>query len=162
MRLGPESPKKYCIFCFFGRVSQNQQIKNSFKKNSHSREVTDVRTNTQQALFRNVTSLAIANGLFYWTNGDEVFAEDYHEGQDTYFHNHYPGLTDRSYVSVAVDLPATQPTPVPINPPIQVQAVLGGNLAKVTWQTPHLVGGQGKGAWQSWAYELQVFSQKPL
>lgn len=120
------------------------------------REVVDLRSNTQQALFRNVTSLAIANGLFYWTNGDEVFAEDYHEGQDTYFHNHYPGLTDRSYVSVAVDLPASQPIPVPVNPPIQVQAVLGGHLAKITWQTPHLVGGQGKGAWQSWTYELQV------
>lgn len=86
--------------------------------------------------------------------------EDYHEEYRTYFHNHYLGSNNRSYISVSVDLPTSQPIPVPVNPPIHVQAVLGGHVAKTTWQMPHLVGGQGKGAWQNWSYELQIKNEK--
>lgn len=124
------------------------------------REVIDLRANTQQPKFQNVLSLAIANGLFYWTDGDEILTEDYHEEKHTYFHNHYLGSKNRSYISVSIDLPTSQPIPVPVNPPIHVQAVLGGHVAKTTWQIPHLVGGQGKGAWQNWSYELQIKNEK--
>lgn len=51
---------------------------------------------------------------------------------------------------------ANQPVPVPVNPPTGVQAVLGSERAKVSWQAPHLLGGQGKGAWQNWSYELEI------
>ncbi|KAK6636659.1 hypothetical protein RUM43_010321 [Polyplax serrata] len=124
------------------------------------REVADLRSNTQQPLFQNVISLAFANGLFYWTNGEEVLTEDYHEEYHTYFHNHYLGSKNRSYVGVYIDLPSSQPIPVPVNPPIQVQAILGGRVAKISWQPPHIVGGQGKGAWQSWSYELQIKNEQ--
>lgn len=120
----------------------------------------DLRSNTQQPLFQNVISLAFANGLFYWTNGEEVLTEDYHEEYHTYFHNHYLGSRNRSYVGVYIDLPSSQPIPVPVNPPIQVQAILGGRVAKISWQPPHIVGGQGKGAWQSWSYELQIKNEQ--
>lgn len=64
--------------------------------------------------------------------------------------------TDGSFVSVNVLMDASQPVPVPVNPPTGVQAVLGAERAKVSWQAPHLLGGQGKGAWQSWNYELEI------
>jgi len=51
---------------------------------------------------------------------------------------------------------ASQPIPVPVNPPTGVQAVLGAERAKVSWQVPHLLGGQGKGAWQNWSYALEI------
>lgn len=54
------------------------------------REVLNFRANTQQPKFKNVVSLAMANGLFYWTNGEEVLIEGYHSGQNRYFHNAYP------------------------------------------------------------------------
>lgn len=120
----------------------------------------DIRSNTQQPLFQNVLSLASANGLFYWTDGGEVLAEDYHEDYHTYFHNHYLASKNRSYIGVFVDLPTSQPVPVPVNPPVQVQAVLGGHVAKISWRPPHIVGGQGKGAWQNWFYEVQVRNEK--
>lgn len=122
------------------------------------REVVDLRRNTQQAMFHNVVSLAVAGGLFYWTNGREVLTEEYHSGQDAYFHNAYPNaaLADRSFVSVCVDGAAAQPVPVPVNPPSAVQAVLGAALAKASWRPPHLLGGQGRGAWQNWSYILSV------
>lgn len=51
---------------------------------------------------------------------------------------------------------ASQPVPIPVNPPTGVQAVLGAERAKISWQAPHLLGGQGKGAWQNWSYELEI------
>ncbi|XP_023290821.1 proto-oncogene tyrosine-protein kinase ROS isoform X2 [Orussus abietinus] len=120
------------------------------------REVLDLRANTQQPKFKNVVSLAMANGLFYWTNGEEVLTEGYHSGQNRYFHNAYPDRSDGSFVSINVLMDASQPVPVPVNPPTGVQAVLGAERAKVSWQAPHLLGGQGKGAWQNWSYELEI------
>ncbi|XP_061926816.1 proto-oncogene tyrosine-protein kinase ROS isoform X9 [Apis cerana] len=120
------------------------------------REVLNLRANTQQPKFKNVVSLAMANGLFYWTNGEEVLIEGYHSGQNRYFHNAYPDRLNGSFVSVNVLMNASQPVPVPVNPPTGVQAVLGVERAKVSWQAPHLLGGQGKGAWQNWSYELEI------
>ncbi|XP_016769860.2 proto-oncogene tyrosine-protein kinase ROS isoform X5 [Apis mellifera] len=120
------------------------------------REVLNLRANTQQPKFKNVVSLAMANGLFYWTNGEEVLIEGYHPGQNRYFHNAYPDRSNGSFVSVNVLMNASQPVPVPVNPPTGVQAVLGVERAKVSWQAPHLLGGQGKGAWQNWSYELEI------
>ncbi|XP_043257692.1 proto-oncogene tyrosine-protein kinase ROS isoform X3 [Colletes gigas] len=120
------------------------------------RELLNFRANTQQPKFKNVVSLAMANGLFYWTNGEEVLIEGYHSGQNRYFHNAYPDRSNGSFVSVNVLMDASQPVPVPVNPPTGVQAVLGVKRAKVSWQAPHLLGGQGKGAWQNWSYELEI------
>ena len=94
-------------------------------------------------MFQNVVSLAMANGVFYWTNGEEVLTEEYHPGQDNYFHAAYPHLSDSAFVSVSVNLPTSQPMPIPVNPPTNVQAILGAELAKTSWQMPHLLGGQG-------------------
>lgn len=67
-----------------------------------------------------------------------------------------PSRLNGSFVSVNVLMNASQPVPVPVNPPTGVQAVLGVERAKVSWQAPHLLGGQGKGAWQNWSYELEI------
>jgi proto-oncogene tyrosine-protein kinase ROS len=108
------------------------------------REIVDLRGNTQQPMFHNVVSLAMANGVFYWTNGEEVLYEEYHPLHNSYFHNAYPDRPDKSFVSVSVNLPTSQPVPIPVNPPTNVQAILGTKLAKTSWQVPHLLGGQGE------------------
>jgi proto-oncogene tyrosine-protein kinase ROS len=110
---------------------------------SFRREIADLRGNTQQPMFQNVVSLAMANGVFYWTNGEEVLYEEYHPIHNNYFHNAYPDQPDKSFVSVSVNLPTSQPIPIPVNPPTNVQAILGAKLAKTSWQVPHLLGGQG-------------------
>jgi hypothetical protein len=86
----------------------------------------------------------MANGVFYWTNGEEVLYEEYHPLHNSYFHNAYPDRPDKSFVSVSVNLPTSQPIPIPVNPPTNVQAILGAKLAKTSWQVPHLLGGQGE------------------
>lgn len=91
-----------------------------------------------------VLSLATASKMFYWTDGTDVLYEEYHKPFDTYFHNTYPDLTDRPYLKVLVNLPSSQPIPIPINPPTSLQVIFANNIAKVSWKTPHLLGGQGK------------------
>lgn len=60
------------------------------------------------------------------------------------------------YLSVHALMSASQPIPVPVNPPTNVQAILGSERAKVSWQAPYLLAEQGRGAWQNWMYELEI------
>lgn len=119
-------------------------------------EVINLRPNINKSRFEKVLSLAIANDKFYWADGAMVYYEDYHPSCNCYFHNTYPYLTGHSYKKVIVNLPSAQPIPVPVNPPTSVQAIFGTYLAKTSWQPPHLLGFQGKGAWQNWSYKIEV------
>lgn len=110
-------------------------------------------------MFFSARSLAYANGLFYWTNGRETIIEEYHELSNSYFHNEYPISYNMKQVAtrqVLVALRSCQPIPVPVNPPLGVQSVMGIDRAKVSWSPPHLLGHQGTGAWQQWSFQLQV------
>ncbi|XP_073955418.1 receptor protein-tyrosine kinase sevenless isoform X2 [Choristoneura fumiferana] len=123
------------------------------------REISDFRHNTQKPMFLSTRSIAYVNGLFYWTNGKEMLTEEYHKGSDSYFHNEYPLVFNNKKIAtrqVLVALRNCQPIPVPVNPPIGVQSVMGITRAKVSWSAPHLLGHQGSGAWQQWAFHLQL------
>ncbi|XP_055642898.1 proto-oncogene tyrosine-protein kinase ROS isoform X2 [Toxorhynchites rutilus septentrionalis] len=120
----------------------------------------NIRNNTQRPRFEKVKSLALANGLFYWTNGKEVFAEDYHKKQNSYYHNAFPIALNNSYFSICVNLSSAQPIPIPVNPPRNVQALLTSTKIKIFWSVPHLLGIKGKGAWQEWMYKLELVEGK--
>ncbi|XP_032680151.1 proto-oncogene tyrosine-protein kinase ROS isoform X3 [Odontomachus brunneus] len=139
----------------FRLLVPNHTLNTVMSMSLDGRESANIRANTQKPQFKHVVSLAMANKLFYWTNGQEVFNEGYHSGHNLYFHNVYPVRSD-TFISVNVLMNASQPVPIPVNPPTGVQAVLGAERAKVSWQAPHLLGGQGKGAWQNWSYELEI------
>ncbi|XP_055681919.1 protein sevenless isoform X2 [Lutzomyia longipalpis] len=119
----------------------------------------NIRPNTNQPRFNDVRSLTMANGLFYWTNGEDIITEDFHTTQKTYFHNAYPGLSNRTYLSICINLNSAQPIPIPVNPPSNIQALLSASKAKVSWRVPHLLGNQGKGTWQNWKYELEIMNE---
>ncbi|XP_063891749.1 proto-oncogene tyrosine-protein kinase ROS isoform X1 [Helicoverpa armigera] len=123
------------------------------------REVADFRANTQTPMFLSTRSIAYAGGLFYWTNGKEMLTEEYHGQSDSYFHNEYPLAYNTKTIAtrqVLVALRSCQPIPVPVNPPLGLQSVMGINQAKVSWNPPHLLGHQGSGAWQQWTFHLQL------
>lgn len=92
--------------------------------------------------------------IFYWTNGNKLFAEEYHPKQGVYYHNAYPNLSQ--FIAVCINASTYQPIPIPVNPPSNVQALLSAFKAKVSWRAPHLLGNQGKGTWQNWKYVLEV------
>ncbi|XP_049539733.1 protein sevenless isoform X3 [Anopheles darlingi] len=124
------------------------------------KQTVDIRNNTQQPRFERVRSLALANGLFYWTNGTEVFAEDYHVVHDSYYHNAFPVASNNTYFSINVNLTSEQPIPVPVNPPRNVQALVSPDRIKIAWDAPFLLGMKGRGAWQAWNYRVEVRDER--
>lgn len=108
-----------------------------------------------------VLSLAVANEKLYWTDGSDVFYEEYHRSDDKYYHNTYGYLKAQSYIQVIVNLPSAQPIPVPVNPPTSVQAIFGTDSAKATWQPPHLLGFQGNIFILSVSYHLEQVDMSP-
>lgn len=90
--------------------------------------------------------------LFYWTEGSTVIFEEF--SRDRYFHNAWPIF--KPMFCVAINASDAQPTPIPVNPPSGMQALLSDTRAKVSWRVPHLLNYQGKGAWQMWRYRLEV------
>lgn len=126
------------------------------------KEPENIRKRTQTPRFNSVKSLSYANDLFYWTNGEEVLTEEYHAIQDIYYHNVYPDLSNHTFVGVYVVIPSAQPIPIPVNPPSKFQVLLSGTKGKVSWQIPHQLEYQGRGAWQEWKYELQIADDQNL
>lgn len=120
----------------------------------------DIRQNTQTPMYDSVKTFAVANDLFYWTSGDAVLMEEYHETSKYYYNNKYRDFAQlSSFLSICVKLPSAQPIPKPVNPPSNVQALLGNDRAKVSWDVPYLLGIQGRGAWQEWNYEIKVIEE---
>ncbi|KAI4460354.1 tyrosine-protein kinase receptor [Holotrichia oblita] len=138
--------------------NQNNKTVNSVSLDG--KEVHDVRPRISSSVLDKVISLATANKKFYWTDGNQVFFEEYHEEDDTYFHNSFNALMKESYLTVIINMPSSQPIPIPVNPPTLMQAIFGTQRAKTSWVMPHLLGGQGRGAWQNWSYEISVQNSK--
>lgn len=74
----------------FRLLVPNHTLNTVMSMSLDGRESVNIRENTQKPQFEYVVSLAMANKLFYWTNGKEVFNEGYHSGHNLYFHNVYP------------------------------------------------------------------------
>lgn len=132
-----------------------------FSVSLDGKDTENIRSNTRSAKFQMVKSISYANSLFIWTNGREIIREEYHREENVYYHNAVTtDLSNDTIVSVHIDWPLAQPTPVPVNPPVHVQAIFGPKRAKISWQPPHLLGNQGKGAWKNWDYEVEILDEK--
>ncbi|XP_050510998.1 proto-oncogene tyrosine-protein kinase ROS isoform X1 [Diabrotica virgifera virgifera] len=118
-------------------------------------DIKNIRTTVATSKLYKVVSLAMENKLFYWTDGTDVYFEDYNEHSKSYYHNALV-INYGYYKKVFINSQSSQPWPTPINPPTNVQAIFGIDIAKTRWQPPHLVGLQGKGAWQNWSYEISI------
>lgn len=119
-----------------------------------------IRKNIQSAQFQEVKSIAIVNNTFYWVKDSSIVVEELHPSSKIYFHIEYPDIRYvKKFIFVYGNLPSSQPIPVPVNPPSNLQAIMGVRHAKITWQMPHLLGIQGKGAWQNWSYELEIIDE---
>lgn len=75
----------------FRLLVPNHTLNTVMSMSLDGRESVNIRAKTQTPQFNHVVSLAMANKLFYWTNGQEVLTEGYHSGQKRYFHNAHPG-----------------------------------------------------------------------
>ncbi|XP_030754698.1 proto-oncogene tyrosine-protein kinase ROS-like isoform X3 [Sitophilus oryzae] len=134
----------------------NQKLNTIFSVTLDGKIVTNIRKNVIVPKMKHVISLATVNERFYWTDGKSVYYEEYHPGRQLYFNNQMSHLGKTQYKKIFINLPSTQPWPIPRNPPINLQAVFGTTMAKTKWSPPHLLGLQGKAAWQNWSYEISI------
>ncbi|XP_014223646.1 proto-oncogene tyrosine-protein kinase ROS [Trichogramma pretiosum] len=118
--------------------------------------VIDVRTDAQQPRFNNVTSLSSANGLFYWTNGEEIYSESFEPLKKKYTPHVLFNKVDESFVNLHTLSEESQPIPWPKSPPANVQVLVAADRAKITWTKPELASDQSEAAWQNWTYALFI------
>ncbi|XP_066980698.1 proto-oncogene tyrosine-protein kinase ROS isoform X4 [Macrobrachium rosenbergii] len=123
--------------------------------------VTNLRANTQQAYFKQLRSVVHLNSRFFWTDGSEVYTEELNKG--TFYHNSGWSTVDSYLVVSGVSVgtlvavhASTQPVPVPLNPPSDLQAVFTRTSASLSWNSPALPALMGAGAWQKWRYEMHI------
>lgn len=83
-------------------------------------EKINIRKNTQQPRFRGVKSIAVFQELFYWTTDDMVWQEEYHEGNQKYYHNviYRSSVSEKPFICLHVFHPDSQPIPGESFPPI--------------------------------------------
>jgi len=88
--------------------------------------------------------MAFANGSLFWTNGETTSQEICVTQNRTSMQN----LTDKLFVentnTIIANILSSQPFPVPANPPTNFQAIFGHDIAKVSWDKPYRLAGQGK------------------
>ncbi|XP_050308693.1 proto-oncogene tyrosine-protein kinase ROS isoform X2 [Anthonomus grandis grandis] len=122
------------------------------------KDIKDIRRNVVQSKLQSVLSLATINKIFYWTDGSNVYNEEHFAPSNLYYHNKISlsSLGKTSFKKILINSNGTQPWPIPLNPPTNLQAIFGKTVAKAKWLPPHLLGLQGRGAWQNWSYEISV------
>lgn len=119
----------------------------------------DVRNNknTESIQLEQITSIAMANQLLYWTDGTRLWKEEFHSGNKKYYKNSFAGSQPWLYVRIGNSL--AQPVPFPMNPPSNLQALLTDQHGKISWHVPHLLAIQGRGSWQTWTYQLRIIDE---
>lgn len=72
---------------------------------------TDIRANTQSPNFKNIISLTSHKELFYWTDGNDLIGEQYHNSEDKYYHNAISFVQDQPLSRLVILHPDSQPYP---------------------------------------------------
>ncbi|XP_029434573.1 proto-oncogene tyrosine-protein kinase ROS isoform X2 [Rhinatrema bivittatum] len=105
-----------------------------------------------------VRSAAYAGGVLSVSTGQQVFTEETYEGGSTLIEVsvQFCERTLGSFSNLLLWELSSQPLPVPLLPPAEVQVLLGASSALVTWGKPLLGYGLGPRAWQEWLYDLLV------
>ncbi|CAH1131270.1 unnamed protein product [Ceutorhynchus assimilis] len=134
----------------------NQRSNTMWAVSLDGKDIKNIRQNVANPKLENVLSLGTVNKKFYWTDGSTVYNEEYHPGRDEYFHNKISHLGKTQYRKILINLNNSQPWPIPLNPPTHLQAIFSNTVAKAKWLPPHLLGLQGKGAWQNWSYKVSI------
>ncbi|XP_025412408.1 proto-oncogene tyrosine-protein kinase ROS isoform X3 [Sipha flava] len=142
----------YLNFCLLVLFQKSNTI---MSVSLDGQDVTDIRNNTETALFEDAITLTNVNGSFYWSNGSVLMGEEYSVNEQKYYQHIYPTM-NYSYNFILSNFTDRQPVPLPRSPPQSLQAITTSNKLKATWQVPHLLSGQGRNSWQGWSYRFSI------
>ncbi len=77
------------------------------------------------------------DGLFYWTNGDQMIREELDPFTNMYHHNQM-FFFDTPFTGLNLWHPSAQPIPVPLGPPKNIQATFKSDSAHIMWDLPEI------------------------
>lgn len=102
-----------------------------------------------------VSYMAYLEDVFYWTNLGHSFFEEADPNRDIHVHRFAPKAESSHTALVLCDI-RSQPTPIPLTPVRNLEALFGSDSVYITWQPPSTVAHRGRGAWQNWSYDVQI------
>lgn len=86
----------------------------------------------------------MAGGSLFSTDGEHLYQDVCDSQRDESFvENITNKLSMENCKAVIVNTLYSQPFPVPVNPPTLFQAIFGHDVAKVSWERPYRLAGQG-------------------
>jgi proto-oncogene tyrosine-protein kinase ROS len=103
----------------------------------------------------NVSYMAYLEDVFYWINLGHSFFEEVDPKRDIHVHRFAPKAESSHTALVLCDI-RSQPTPIPLTPVRNLEALFGSNSVYVRWEPPSTVSHRGRGAWQNWSYHIQI------
>ncbi|ESP04075.1 hypothetical protein LOTGIDRAFT_156686 [Lottia gigantea] len=139
---------------YYPNETQNTMMSVYFDRS----EVNNIRPPSESSRFNfsNMFSIATYQGLFYWTTRNDVKREEFDKRYDIFRQNNFLFFNDK-YSNINIYHPTTQPEPVPYTPPTDIQALFNSHSAQISWKSPSKLEYQGRGAWNQWSYEIEIF-----
>ena len=89
--------------------------------------------------------------VLYWINLGHSFFEEVDPKRDIHVHRFAPKAESSHTALVLCDI-RSQPTPIPLTPVRNLEALFGSNSVYVRWDPPSTVSYRSRGAWQNWSY----------
>jgi proto-oncogene tyrosine-protein kinase ROS len=102
-----------------------------------------------------VSYMAYLEDVFYWINLGHSFFEEVDPRRDIHVHRFAPKAESSHTALVLCDI-RSQPTPIPLTPVRNLEALFGSDSVYVKWEPPSSVSHRGRGAWQNWSYHIQI------
>ncbi len=102
-----------------------------------------------------VSYMAYLDDVFYWINLGHSFFEEVDPKRDIHVHRFAPKAESSHTALVLCDI-RSQPTPIPLTPIRNLEALFGSDSVYVRWDPPSTVSHRGRGAWQNWSYHIQI------
>lgn len=99
--------------------------------------------------------MAYLDDVFYWINLGHSFFEEVDPKRDIHVHRFAPKAESSHTALVLCDI-RSQPTPIPLTPIRNLEALFGSDSVYVRWDPPSTVSHRGRGAWQNWSYHIQI------
>ncbi|KAL8573555.1 hypothetical protein ACOMHN_047826 [Nucella lapillus] len=118
-------------------------------------DVKDFRPKVMSRAYQDIVSMTYANQVFFWTDGQTTWGEEYDQGFSLYRHNNLL-LFEPPFSGFQLYHPKAQPTPVPLTAPTDVEALFTPNRAQIRWKPPQRLQYQGQGSWSKWLYEMEL------
>lgn len=102
-----------------------------------------------------VSYMTYLDDAFYWINRGNSCYEEIDPNRNVFI-NEFQPKPNSSYTALVLCDIRSQPTPIPLMPVRNLEALFGSDSVFIRWEPPSKVPHLGRGAWQNWTYHIQM------